>query len=242
MNLRMFSIFFISVCIVTSGCESQKIIDTSSDYKEIKESPYQVESLTYQDGNITIQYPQLTQMEDHNKQQKINNTIKKEAILFVNQYNAPDTTLNMDYQMMVNSSESLSILYSGDLSVTGGLYPSHLVFTTNMNVGTGEKLRALDQYVIDELFIDKLKNSSYLDWENSDSPNVEKKKAVIEYLNSISTNELIGALIHGDRPTIQENLYGVYTYFKDDSLIISIQVPHALGDHAEFRLKLDELK
>lgn len=41
----------------------------------------------------------------------------------------------------------------------------------------------------------------------------------------------------GDHPnSISENRWGIFTYETADAIVVSIQVPHTLGDYAKIRL------
>ena len=71
------------------------------DKQEKKVESYQIKKTLYQSGNITIQYPQLTDMTDKMKEQQINELLKTEAIKFVTQYGDSDSSLSMDYQVTV---------------------------------------------------------------------------------------------------------------------------------------------
>jgi hypothetical protein len=60
-----------------------------------------------------------------------------------------------------------------------------------------------------------------------------KADAVFNYLNSVQNQELIDALKQADNPNLEENIWTVFTYQTSNGLVISLQVPHALGDRAE---------
>jgi hypothetical protein len=242
------------VCIYyLAGCHNQQIDNTpfsanqleekgSTDLAEQIHSPsqeekadtYQFKTSIYQNGDLVIRYPQLIKMKDPTKEQQINEWLKKEAIQYVDQYEDSHVTLNMGYQVTINTEDMLSILYTGDRSVKGGPYPTHLLFTTNINIKNEEKIRLSDVVSIDERFIDTFKQSPYMDWQDSTSPNKEKMAAVVEYLNHFTQKELVKAFKQGDDPSMKNNPFGIYSYFTEDFLIVSIQVPHVLGDHAEF--------
>src|SRR5690606_19675445 len=120
-----------------------------------------IKSAVHQDGNLKIQYPELTQMKDQNIEQQINSLLKEEVISFMNQYKDEDTNLEMKYHLMMQSSDTLSILYTGELYITDGMYPTQLLFTTNVNINNGERIRLSDRFTIDESFIDKVIHSPY---------------------------------------------------------------------------------
>ena len=165
--------------------------DASPVAQEEKVVSYQFKKSIYQNGHLTIYYPQLIEMEDGNKEQQINELLKKEVIKYVTQFEDDDATLNMDYQVIMNSQYTISILYTGDYSVSGGMYPTHLLFTTNVNIKDGEKIRLSDVVSINEMFIDTFKQSPYIDWEHPSSPNEEKTDCcarILEQYQSTGAN------------------------------------------------------
>ena len=198
---------------------------------------YQMKTAIYEKGSLSIQYPQLMQMVDRDKELQLNERLKQDGINYITQFEDDDIPLNMKYQVIENSQDRLSILYTGHYN--GGMYPTHLLFTTNLNIKEGKKIKISDVYPINEKFLEQFRQSSYIDWENPTSPNTAKQEAVVDYLNSMNQQELINAFKSADDPSIEDNPYGIYSYYKEDFLIISIQVPHALGDHAEFKINLE---
>ncbi|WP_010676617.1 PdaC/SigV domain-containing protein [Bacillus timonensis] len=207
--------------------------------EEENEDPFEIDSATYEIGKLTIHYPQLTKMKNKEMEQKSNHLMKEEAIQFLNEYQDSEAPLIADYEVILPDSDILSVLYTGDYN--GGAYPTNLFFTTNIDWKKGEKIIFSDLFAIDETFLEILKNAKYVDWENPPEPNKEKQDAIIEYLNTLDTQNLIEAFKKADHPTTSENLFGIFSYYVKDKVLISIQVPHALGDHAEFELNMGDL-
>nr|WP_304216535.1 hypothetical protein [Fredinandcohnia onubensis] len=207
--------------------------------EEKNTEPFEIDTATYEDGELTIHYPQLNKMQDKDLEQQINTLIKEDATLFLKQYQGGDSPLEMNYEVVLPASDTFSIQYTGDYS--GGMYPTSLLFTTTIDWRNGEKVRLSDKFVIDVGFIEKLQNAPYIDWENPKEPNQEKQTAIVEYLDTFDSQTLIEAITKADHPNPEENPYGVFSNFLDDAVIISIQVPHALGDHSEFKLKMNDL-
>lgn len=201
--------------------------------------PFEIDTATYEDGELLIHYPQLNKMQDKELEQQINTLIQEDATLFLKQYQGGDSPLEMNYEVVLPDSDIFSIKYTGDYN--GGMYPTSLLFTTTIDWKTGEKVRLSDKFVIDVGFIEKLQNAPFIDWENPKEPNQEKQAAIVEYLKTFDSQTLIEAITKADHPNPEENPYGVFSYFLDDAVIISIQVSHALGDHAEFELKMNDI-
>ncbi|RFB13539.1 hypothetical protein DZB84_16330 [Bacillus sp. HNG] len=234
-----------ALAIILAGCQSQQTapvqhtddVDNKPPQQAADEEnaePFEVDTTSYQNGKLTIHYPQLVNMQNEELEQRINNRIKEDAILFLNQYQDGDAPLKMDYEVILPESDTFSVQYTGNYN--GGMYPTHLLFTTNIDFKKGEKIRLPDLFVIDEPFIETLKKAKYIDWENPPDPNKEKQDAIIEYLNTFNNQDLIKAFHKADHPDPNENPYGIFSYFLNHTVVISIQVPHALGDHAEFEV------
>ncbi|MBB6447303.1 DUF4163 domain-containing protein [Bacillus benzoevorans] len=200
------------------------------------ESSYVLEKTSYQTGNLTIHYPQFRQLNDKEKEDSINQWIREEALSYIQPYEDPEVSMDMDYQIMMQTPKIVSIVYTGESSIKGGAYPTHLLFTTNVDITSGKKLKLLDPYTINDALVEALKKGTYLDRENPSQPNQEKTAAVFDFLNSVQNQEWVDALKQADNPNLEENTWGIFTYQTPDSLVASFQVPHALGDHAEIRL------
>lgn len=223
--------------------EAEVVEEEETPSKQVGEEkntePFEIDTVTYEDEELIIHYPQLNKMQDKELEQQINTLIQEDATLFLKQYQGGDSPLEMNYEVLLPDSDTFSIRYTGDYN--GGMYPTNLFFTTTIDWKNGEKVRLADMFVIDEGFIEKLQNASYIDWENPKEPNQEKQDAIVEYVNTFDSETLIEAITKADHPNPEENPYGVFSYFLDDAVIISIQVPHALGDHAEFELNMNDL-
>jgi hypothetical protein len=234
------------LCLFVAGCGNEKtslkkqlpqtIQENSPNVAKEETLTYQIKKSSYQSGDFIIQYPQLSNMENKTKEKQINDVLKNEVILFSEQYDDQDASLEMDYQIMTETEGLLSIVYTGYYIVKGGMYPTHFLFTTNIEIETGEKKRLVDYVPIDEEFVERFSHAPDIDSENPHSPNEEKAVAVKEFLSAMSLSELMTGFEQGDIALAKDNPYGIYSYFQEDFLVISIQVPHVLGDHAEFQM------
>ncbi|WP_081756810.1 DUF4163 domain-containing protein [Gorillibacterium massiliense] len=186
--------------------------------------------------NYTINYPQISGLSDTDKQKMINSTLKNEALKVLNYYESPygSVELNLDYEIVLKNPSLLSVQYRGLGSVSNAAHPNSLFFTTNLNIKTGEKLRLKDIVNLDEGFAYKFLHGEF--------------KALFS-----EHNEALGNLTNGDilkdfteADSLDnlgtENQSDVFSYFTSDSLGISISVGHAMGDHAEFEIKYEDIK
>ena len=72
--------------------------------------------------------------------------------------------------------------------------------------------------------------------------NNELKAAVGEYIKNISNQDLIKYFKQADSRKIEENPSSTYSYLTNDSIVISINVPHAIGDHVEYKIKSTDIQ
>lgn len=187
--------------------------------KEASGHPYQLTKKTYATRNVKINYPQITGLKDLEQQNAINALIRDEALKVRNYYAGADQpfTLEIDYQLKLVRENLLSIQYTGVGYAEGAAYPNNLIFTTNIDLRNGSKLRLKDLVNINESLVKTLQS--------------EKLKSLKpehhEILKGFTDEELLDKLNRADS----------FSYLTIDSLGISLSVPHAIGDHAEFEIK-----
>jgi len=133
----------------------------------------------------------------------------------------------------------LSIQYYGLSTIKGAAYPTNQFYTTNIDIKNGKKLKLADIIKIDDNFVKSFRNGSYVALEPGNS---ELKAAVNQYINNISNQDLIKYFKQADSRKIEENPSTTYSYLTNDSIVISINVPHAIGDHVEYKIKSTDIQ
>ncbi|HBF40095.1 MAG TPA: hypothetical protein DDW50_22665 [Firmicutes bacterium] len=199
---------------------------------------YEILKANYQKGNVQIYYPQVIRMKDVHKQEIINRIIQNDVFGDEVQYyeklgNGSDYEL--DYKIQLEGPNLLSIEYLGYRYEKGTPHPTQIFYTTNINLHQGTRLQLKDVVTIDKAFIEKLKKSRYRPWNS----NLDWQSDAYRYaLMNLNDEQLIEELNHAD--DLQSG-YNTFSYFTQDSLGISLGLPHALGDHAEFEIKYREI-
>lgn len=224
--------------------ENNNSIDTKAE--PVEETKYETIKKTFTEGKITITYPEVTGLKDTNKQQAINELIKNEIIQIKNQLTSPshepsdDPSIEIDYKISLCNANMLSIQYSGIFLAPKVAHPSMLFYTTNVNINSASKVRLSDVITIDKNLIQKFR-------EGTINLNEEKRLAVTEYINSqfnsgaLSDDKLINKFSSLADDSTKEYPSEVNSYFTENSIGISIQIPHAIGDHAEFEIKYSDI-
>ena len=190
---------------------------------------YQLVKNVYTDKKVIVNYPQITNLGDVNKQKVINSILKQEALKVSNYYkdSTGEVTLNIVYNIKYKGNDLLSVQYSGTAYAKGAAHPNNLFYTTNINITKGVRLRLSDFVKIDKEFVNKFRSAA----DKSSQPG---KVSVEQYTNA----ELIKMFKNADSldsiGTVNQS--DTFSFFTKDTLGISVPVSHAAGDHAEFEM------
>lgn len=193
---------------------------------------YEIIKGSYINKDIKINYPQITNLSDANKQKIINNIIKNEALKVLNYYSETESglTLEINYDIKRKGANLLSIQYLGIGNVKGAAHPNNLFYTTNINMSKGTRLRLKDVVNIDENFIRKFKDREFKPLKSEDSGMIDSSDLIKQFSKADSLDN-IGI----------EDQSDIFSYLTKDSLGINISVSHAAGDHVEFEIKYKDI-
>ncbi len=214
------------------GSESTPKVPADSDYEFVTE--------TYQKGEVSIRYPQLTGLTDSETQSAVNEMIKECALRDMVYINSEEGNVNyeLDYEVTFSRGGFLSIKFPGYSNTEGAAHPTSFFYTINIDMKNQSLIRLSDLVKIDEGFAGVFRKGAYRSEYDEISP--EWKQALDEYLNETDSagwvKNLKGSDVAGD-----ENIDGVYSYFSEDSLVISVLVPHVLGDYTELAIDYKDL-
>ncbi|MBT2642815.1 hypothetical protein J7I80_11300 [Bacillus sp. ISL-41] len=173
----------------------------------------------YTKGDIQVEYPQLPDA-DSVEVQSINEVISRDATYFFENGLYEGYSGDIKYETTFLDEEVASFLYQGLLTSPKQSYPLNLSYSTIVNRQTGEKVTLSDLVTVDEAFVDKIKQGKILS-----SSSVEYSDEVKNYLSSLGNEQLLNELSKAD--TMDSS---TFTYLKDDSIVVIVGVPHALGD------------
>lgn len=207
-------------------------------YRIIKENHTEKSAL----NNVSIYYPQIVGLEDSDKQNSINELLKSEALRPLMRPADDDRllTLPLNYQIAWMGENLLSIQFEGLSNIKGAPYPCHLFFTVNIDMSKGCKLRLNDMITIDEDFVAKIRNKEVKSLHTS---RLNGESVLGGHGTEISTiNDTIARFADADSISAKDYYRSdIETYFTPTALGISVQIPHAWGDHAEFEIKYKDI-
>lgn len=223
-----------------SSCEYSPQTQKLAEYLQCSNCTYTTVTASYRrlnpNENIDISYPQLDDLNNLQKQIKINNIIEEEAIAILDQFNhytensdnhatigdAPNFTIEINYDIPFSNNKLISVVFSGYSNVLGSAHPLNQFYTLNLDLEDGNKIVLSDITSIDLKFIKNIRNATVSAQEPALSLYTVTDDALLERLNDLER-------------------WGISWYLTKDSLCISFPVPHAAGDHAEIFLRYHEL-
>ena len=177
---------------------------------------YGIVAEIYTEDSIQVNYPQIVNLGDADKQKMINELIKNRAF---NYEEYPGLTVRTNYEIKWRSANLLTVQYKSYRYVKGAAHPVNVFSTINIDLNTGSEIMLNDLVVIDEDFLAKIRAGKFI----AVSPRV---KDIITF----SDEELM-------RACNQEGNF----YFSEDSLGIRVAVPHVAGDYVIFEVKYRDI-
>lgn len=200
---------------------------------------YSITQNVYKNKNITINYPQITNLGDANKQSSINQLIKNDVLAYVNSNIEADSNLELKYNVKLQTPNLLSIQYSGVGSRPSSAHPDNIFYTTNISIKDSKKLRLSGIVNVDINLANAFKKGQYVDSRGMSKDAQEQITGYVK--DNISTNDLVKYFNEADSFDIKNvNQSITFSYLTKDAIVISVSVPHALGDHAEFSIPITD--
>ena len=184
---------------------------------------YKLTKTSYSDQNVKISYPQISNLSDSSKQQKINALIKTSALEVLKDYkdSLSSLSLSMDYVIKFQGADLLSLEYLGLANVKDAAHPVNVIQTTNIDLETAKQLVIGDVVSTNNSFAEKIKAGSYKAY--SSDLDLKAVGVLKDVLDGFSSQDLLEGF---KLPTAK-------FYFTKDSLGVSLEVAHAVGDHME---------
>lgn len=219
---------------ITENNKTNKNGDKSN-FELASQGSYKTVSETYDNNKGTkISYPQISDLSDAGKQKELNEIIKNEALKGNNYYKdvEGEVTIDINYKIVCQEPELLSIIYSGVGNVSGAAHPSNLFYTTNLDITNKKNLRLNDIVNINDDFVNMLINGSFK------AVNSEYEAEYKAEINMVTLEDWKKNLLAADP---SDKMGSEFSYMTKDSLGISIGVIHALGDHTEFEIKYKDI-
>ncbi|MDF2821198.1 MAG: hypothetical protein K0R15_1639 [Clostridiales bacterium] len=243
----------VALVIGMTGCKGKpEIIDkepqntvTTTIEKEPEETitktpdevDYKIENKTYSKDQIRVVYPRISGLENVELEEQVNRVLEEFATKNIENY-SEDDTYEMDFEVVTQTNEMISIIMRGYQNVVGAAHPSAFVGSLNVDLVNGKIVRLADIENVDEI-AQKIIDNTGLVIRDIDGNVIEGifKDAVDDYL-SMYTKERLVEELSGFDIDIETNSWAEgYSYYKDGKLHIYLGVPHAIGDFVDIEVE-----
>lgn len=213
--------------------ESTAVEEKRPAFVDGKQVTYEIEKGVYQENGMDITYPVITQMENTELQNQINQTIYTHVIEQVNQENL--SSCQMDYEIASKGSGIFSVIMRGLVYYKDAAYPQNLIMTFNIDMADGKNLRLKD-------YADLAKVVAYLEQNYGYEMVSDISQADFSAFmnNGYVTDYAITMLDYDFDFSNQQFIPQGYSCIRDDRLVLFITTEHALGDFVEIQF-LDEI-
>lgn len=188
---------------------------------------YDIETAVYENGVVRVEYPQLTHMTDEEKQQEINENIRRTAAdsISVDSLNSYE----LHYETAAKGAGIVSFIFRGTEYYENSAHPDNIVKTLNINLNTGKNVRLKD-------FADISLVVSYL--ELGDGYTILNEGVdpadFSAYLNYGAVTDYAITLLDYDIDFgSPEMVPAGFSAIRDNHLILFIKAEHAMGDYVE---------
>lgn len=197
-------------------------------------SMFDFEEKTYSEGTITIKYPQITGMSDNAAREKLNKIISDAALRDLS-FLESGTTYELNYKVTFNNSAVISMYFDGYSNMPGAAHPYQFLRSVTINTIKLETVPLSALASISEGFVDVLLHGKYsaMDFDMTG----EYEAAIKDYITGMGNDFLLEQLRIADMGSSETS-----SYLTRDALVISVSVPHVMGDHVEIYLSFNELR
>ena len=178
---------------------------------------------TYATGNISVEYPVVSNLSKAAVQEKINKLLNEHALEFIKAYGVNESKDSLTVKCRVVSADRrrLTAVYTGSYMPEGGAHPVSLFYTNTIDTALGEDMgdcQFADADAALEKELMKVKNDTDIEtytemFRRADFPWKAPKNTSKDSDEAVKFPE-------------------VFSYEEQGTIYVSIPVPHALGDYA----------
>lgn len=198
---------------------------------------YTVMDETYTDEGINAKYPQLINANDNQKADSVNKAIQTDIRTYLDNLktNAQEIgklTLDLKYEIAGYKDKVLSIEYNGVSSTGDAAYPVNVYHTCSIDLSSTDFITLRDLFKIDSFFVQQFISgmySPYTDDLDLETAGVDLKETISGQYSEQALIDLFSSATVNYRLT-------------DQGVILSVEVPHALGDHMEMAINYESIE
>lgn len=188
---------------------------------------YNIETAVYEDGGVRVEYPQLTGMADGEKQQRINEDIRR--VVVGDNFVENISSYILGYETATKGDGIVSFIFRGTETYENSASPNNIIKTLNIDLNTGKNVRLKDfadmAFVVSCL---ELADGYAIINEGVDMADFSA------FLNNGSVTDYAMTLLDYDIDLGNQELVPAgYSAIRNNHLILFIKAEHAMGDYVE---------
>ncbi len=199
---------------------------------------YEIEDGVWEEeGIIDVTYPVLVNTNNEERADLINEAIGADMYNLIDGFlslaeDPASMTIESTYEYTDSIWPAISISYLGSYYAEAAAYPVSFFHTITINLNTAEVVPLSDFFVIDDTFVEAFMMGTYaplikgLDLEESGA-------AVSDIISEQYSYEELADFFSQAEATF---------YMTEIGVILSIEMPHALGDHLEMAVKYEYIE
>ena len=183
-----------------------------------------VKTDTYQNGNVSIQYPVIS---DNSVKPEINDHLKDNALSILKAWEIDEAkdTLNITCKVLSATKNRIAVRYDGNVMTDGGMHPTAIFYTNTLSLSSGSDIGL--SYLADPATLASYVLSDDCTFPETDAETAATAKTFLkEYDQSYYT-----ALFQNADFPYQETFPECFSYEYEGSIYFSLPVAHALGDY-----------
>ncbi|AHM68431.1 lipoprotein [Paenibacillus polymyxa SQR-21] len=196
---------------------------------------YELTREKYSKNGIVIKYPQITKLKDIAKQKSLNQILKTDALEGLQNYADSNSGVHVeiDYEIKRQSERFLSVQYKGIRYVKDAAYPTHMFYTTNLDMKQASRIRLRDLVKVEKPFIELIKSGKIT------AVQPEQQGLTGDF----TKDDLMQLLANADvtKGSLAEVEMESFSYLTNDSLGMSAPMAHVVGDHAEYEIHFAQI-
>jgi hypothetical protein len=197
-----------------------------------------IEDTAYLSGAISIKYPQVINNTDTARKSAMNDLIAGIALRDLQQIENDSelTDYEVTYTVTYNSPEILSVYFNGYSNYRTAAHPNQFFYTVTIDVAKQKAVTLSELVSINPDLLEALIGGKYsaVGYDMTE----EYAASIKDYLGDMKTNPdyWLEKLKNADKVG-----YSAASYLTPDALVVSIPVPHVMGDHIEIALNYKDL-
>ncbi len=182
-------------------------------------------------GNLKITYPVVSGLEDPALETAINTELKTKAMQAADIFGGETAGISGDVttEGKLETPAFYSAVFSGVVNVEHAAHPANAYFTAMIDINDGKSIILTELVAVDPDLISKLRAGRYLPY--SEDLDLDAADELSNVLGMLSDEEIMAQL----------NDPNANFYLDNGNLVISLSVPHVVGDHLEMAIPFNEL-